>query len=399
LSSLDLGPFALPDAEPIPPAESGASAPSAPEAPGRVGEEPSASVTPAAQGAVAQGAVAQGAAAQLSVPLTAEPDAPPAAADSAERLTPTQRRTHGELLSVGTARPFSPPKLADQLRQLIEERTAATLASWTESSLFLTKSRLASTLTCEAKATAEMATPWTGTIHPATAVGTVAHRAIQIAHTHPGHPVASYVESAISASVRHDTGFAEFYTTADLGTQSDLMSQAASRVTLFLDSWPQLAPAWSPRFEESLQAKIGRLTLSARPDLILGRPKADGRRTVFMCDFKTGSLSERHDTEALFYALVATLRHGMVPFRSSVYSLASAEWVAPELDAVSLTAIATQVADAAVALVEVGTDTRPATLTPGPHCSWCPLARTCEASLVRTVAEDLPPAPAAPEQW
>lgn len=377
MSTTDLGPFALADAEPLTPQPAAPAATTAApvqmSAPLEDGVRPGESDTGVGTGGTAD--------------------------ESPERLTPTQRRTHSDLLSVGTARPFSPPKLADQLRELIAERTGPALAAWTESSLFLTKSRVASTLTCEGKAAAELASPWSGTVHPATAVGTVAHRAIQIAHTHPGHPVLRYVESAISASVRHDSGFAEFYNDADLGTQSDLMSQAASRVTLFLDAWPQLAPAWNPRFEESLQAKVGRLTLSARPDLILGRPKADGRRTVFMCDFKTGSLSERHDTEALFYALVATLRHGMMPYRSAVYSLASAEWVAPELDAVSLTSIAERISDAAVALVEVTTDARPAVLQPGPHCSWCPLSRTCESSTVRERAQDEGPVAPTLEQW
>lgn len=382
MTTTDLGPFAVPGAEPNAPA---ALPPSAASSESEITGQGGASPAPPVQ---------------LSAPLEdSAPSQPVADSGGAELLTPTQRRTHADLLSVGQARPFSPPKLADQLRALIAERTGSALASWTESSLFLTKSRVVSTMTCEGKAAAELSTPWSGSIHPATAVGTVAHRAIQIAHTHPGHAVAQYVTSAIVASVQHDTSFAEFYTEADLGTQSDLMSQAASKVTLFLDSWPQLAPAWNPRFEESLQAKIGRLTLSARPDLILGRPKADGRRTVFMCDFKTGALSDRHETEALFYALVSTLRHGIVPYRSSVYSLASAEWVAPELDADSLTQMATRVADAAVALVQVATDARPATLSPGPHCSWCPLGKTCSASTARSPLEPEPEASAPAEQW
>jgi hypothetical protein len=390
MSATDLGPFALPGADPVlPPDDATAASNAAPPSPS---VQLSAELTGDPETTTEDGPSTDG-------PSTDGPSTDGAVAEAAERLTPTQRRTHSDLLSVGTARPFSPPKLADQLRDLLQERTSAALASWTESSLFLTKSKVLSVVTCEGKAGAEMQIPWAGTMHPATAVGTVAHRAIQIAHTHPGHPVAQYVTSAISASVRHDTSFAEFYTAADLGTQSDLMSQAASRVTLFLDAWPTLSPAWNPRFEESLQAKVGRLTLSVRPDLILGRPKADGRRTVFMCDFKTGALSDRHETEALFYALVATLRHGIVPYRSSVYSLASADWVAPELDATSLTDIANRVADAAVALVEVVTDTRKPTLSPGPHCAWCPLGKTCEESLVRVPADDAAPAPAPLDQW
>lgn len=353
----DLGPFALDGEQPDMPE------PAAPE----TGDLPA----------------PDGPAAQLSADL-AEPasDSAPAA-PAPVNLTPVQRRTHSELLEVGAPRPYSPPKLPDQLKDLLRERTGPALERWTESSLFLTKSRAVSMMTCEGKSTYELSTPWRGTIHPATAAGTLVHRAVQIAHTHPGHPVASYVQAAVDASVRSDSSFAEFFEAADLGVQSDLVSQATSRVTLFLDSWPTLIPAWTPRFEEPMQAKIGRLTLSARPDLVLGRPKHDGRRTVLLCDFKTGALSERHEFESLFYALVATLRHGVVPFRSVTYSLGSAEWVSPELSAETLMDTAAKVADLAVAQVEVMTDVRPATLTPGPHCSWCPLSKTCEMSLVR----------------
>lgn len=375
----DLGPFALgPDG--------GDEAPVDPSAKKALTDEQEASTPPP-----------KPAPSQMSADLS-EPAAETAAkTPEPTNLTPVQRRTHKELLAVGEPRPYSPPKLADQLRDLLKERTTDAVGRWTESSLFMTKSRAGSLLTCEGKAAEELRTPWAGTLHPATAVGTLVHRAVQIAHTHPGHPVASYVQAAVDASTRADKAFAEFFDAADLGTQSDLMSQATSRVTLFLDSWPTLLPAWTPRFEEPLQTKVGRLTLSARPDLVLGRPKHDGRRTVLLCDFKTGSLSDRHEFEALFYALVATLRHGIVPFRSVVYSLASAEWVSPELTAETLTATAEKVAELVNAQVDVLTDTRPPQLTPGPHCAWCPLAQTCEVSQVRESAlpqtGKMPPAP------
>jgi hypothetical protein len=365
----DLGPFALEGPDPAPPAPDLAATPAPPSV---VLAPPPAPM-------------------QLPVDLVAEVEA--TVEQDTSGMTPTQRRTHSDLLAVGAQRPYTPPKLADQLRDYLREATVPALARWTESSMFLTKAKITSALTCEGRTAAEMQTPWSGKMHPATAVGTIAHRAIQIAHTHPGRPVAEYVQAAITATIRADAAFAEYFADADLGTQSDVLGQATSKVTLFLDSWPKLNDEWTPRFEEPIQVKIGRLTLSARPDLILGRPRHDGRRTVFMCDFKTGSLSERHDTEALFYALVATLRHGVVPFRSAVYSLASAEWVSPELDADTLTSFAGEVARVAVGLVDVLTDARPPELTPGVHCAWCPLAKTCPASSVaeaQEVAETLP---------
>lgn len=291
-------------------------------------------------------------------------------------MTPSQMRTFNDLLAVGGARPTAPPRLAEDLHDKILAGTAAALESWTEARLWLSKGQLFTALRCEGQLVAEANAERPDGMTAPTAVGIVSHRAIQIAHTHPGRSIGDYVHYAV-AGARGDASFDEFWSAANPGTQSDLLMQMVSKVAGFLDSWPQLDETWTPRFEEAMQAKVGALTLSCRADLVLGRPRADGRQTMFLADIKSGSLHDHHVDEGRFYALVATLRHGCPPFRSTVYSLASGEFSDPEVSAATMHATADLVIDGVVRLVAVLAGQREAELNPGQHCSWCPAKLTC----------------------
>lgn len=306
------------------------------------------------------------------------PDHPQRVAAPAFAMTPSQRRTFDELLAVGAERPTAPAGLVEELRARIAEGTATALERWTESSMWLGKSQLFTALRCEGQLAAEASGERRAGMHPATAVGIVSHRAIQIAHTHPGRPVAEYVNGALHGA-RTEEAFGAYWEAADLGTQSDLVMQMTSKVTNFMDSFPTLDPSWTPRYEESIQAKVGRLTLSCKTDLILGRPRADGRQTMLLCDLKSGSLHDHHTGEAAFYALVATLRHGIPPFRSTVYSLASGEFTEPDVTAEVLRASAEQVIEGVRRIADVLTDRRPPVLVAGTYCTWCPAKETCPA--------------------
>lgn len=292
-------------------------------------------------------------------------------------FTAAQEVTFTQLLAVGGERPFAPVGLVEELRSSIESGTADALSHWTEKSFWLTKGQLFSALRCEEAFRADRETPRPTGKHPSTAVGDVTHRAIQLAHTHPSRPVAEYVRYAIASLRGSDEAFDEFYTNTDMATQSDVVMQATSRLTAFLDAWPQLADDWSPRFEETVQAKVGALTLSSRVDLVLGRPRTNGQQTMFIADWKSGGLRDHHEDEAMFYALVSTLRHGIPPFRSTVYSLASATFTDPDVTAEKLRAAAAQVVTGVNSMVDVLTERRAPQLTPGSHCTYCPLRKTC----------------------
>jgi hypothetical protein len=299
--------------------------------------------------------------------------------EAGARLTSTQLRIFDDLLAIGGARPTAPDGLVDDLRRRVTEGTAAALGRWQEPTLWFGKSSLAAVQRCEGQVLVDASTPRRRGLHPATAVGIVVHRAIQLSYTHPDRTPDAVVRAAL-AGARSEEEFAAFWDRADDSTQSDLMVASVNRLCGFLDTFPRLEPSWVPRFEDSTVARLGRLVLSAKPDLTLGRPRGDGRQTMFLTDFKSGDLRDEHVDEAMFYALVATLRHGVPPFRSCVVSLASGEWSAPDVTAARLTDIADKVVAGIQSRVDVLCEVRPPTLSPGRHCSWCEAAPTCPAA-------------------
>lgn len=297
-------------------------------------------------------------------------------------MNPTQLRTFNDLLAIGVERPVARPGLVEELRHFISSRTEGPLTRWTEKSMWLSKGDMFSVLRCEssyleqrrerqAQAGYRMMKP--------TAVGLVSHMAIQMSHTHPDRNTEDLVRQAV-AGMRSDQAFKEFWESSDTATQSEVLVDAVSKTMGFEDSWPDLHPSWSPRFEERIQARVGKLTLSARVDLLLGRPRPSGQQTLLISDWKTGALGDQHVDEAAFYALVATLRFGVPPFRSTVYSLASGDWTDPDVTEEVLTGAAEKVVAAVEAMVDLLTDVRVPVPTAGRWCSWCPLVDTCPAA-------------------
>lgn len=292
-------------------------------------------------------------------------------------LNRSQRRVFDDLLAMGGSRPVMPDGLVDRLSQHLVAGISDATAQWTGSRLFVSKSLVTNTLRCEGLVLANESSPLT-TLAAPTAVGIAAHRAVQIAYTHEQLTAEECVNEAIAASCGEDR-FAEFWETAGVGTQSDLTMQILSKTIAFLDSFPPLMPNWSARFEEGFQAPLGPALLGARCDLVLGRPKADQRQTMFLADLKTGSLNDGHFHEAMFYALVSTLHFGVAPYRSAVYSLASLEWTDPDVTEPRLFEAADQVIETVQRYVGAKSGRRPVQLSPGPHCRYCPDKGECES--------------------
>ena len=298
---------------------------------------------------------------------------------SGRPLTPRQIGVLDDLIAIGSSRPDSPPDLAEELRALLVSGTQDALARWTERSLYVTKSQVLTALRCEGQLMANASSPRSGT-SPSMVMGTIAHLAIQLSYTHPDRSVHEYVTQAALASRKADEGLNSWWNDAESAEQSSLLVQVTSRVTNFLDDFPPLRDEWSPRFEEPIVAKAGKLTLSCRPDLVMGRPRGDLKQTLFLLDFKSGDIKDEHLDEARLYALAATLRHGVPPWRSTVYSLASGDYTEPDISAGVLFAAAGRLVTAVNSIVDALTESRPAVLSPGPHCRFCPVRDTCAAS-------------------
>lgn len=294
-------------------------------------------------------------------------------------LTPRQVRTLDELLAIGAERPAADPSLVSEIVARLETAVTPALERWTERSLYITKSHYLSTRRCEGELLANARTPRTGLSAPMVA-GTIAHRAVQLSYTHPFRPVSEYVRQSVVGARSADADLDAWFAKLPLAEQSDLLMQITSKVTNFLDDFPPLDPSWSPRFEEPIVAKVGRLTLASRADLLIGRPRGDLRQTMLLLDLKSGDLKDEHQEEAQFYALVATVRHGVPPWRSLVYSLASGEYTRPDVSGEILLETAEKVGAAVVALVDVLTERRTPDLRPGSHCRWCPAKTTCSVA-------------------
>lgn len=302
--------------------------------------------------------------------------------NSPNPLNPVQTQVFDDLLAVGADRPVASASLVDELSKIISSTAGPAVSAWSEPTFFLGKSGFAAIRKCEGMVLAEADQPRIGGLILPTAVGIVTHRAIQMSYTHSDLPPAQLVRLGIAGSMGEGP-FAQFMEDASEWERSELTAQSVNRLVAFLDSFPALQDSWVPRFEVSYSTKIGGLTLAGKPDLTLGRPRNDGKQTMFLCDFKTGTIRDDHIDEARFYALVATLRHGIPPFRSCVYSLSSGEWTDPDITADILLETAQDVADAVVRRVEVLSELRAPTLVPDRYCSWCPAAKTCPESQER----------------
>jgi len=276
------------------------------------------------------------------------------------------------------------PEIVSELRARILDGTSVALGRWTEKSLYFTKNQFMLSTRCEGEMVAVSRQPRTGT-SPAAVVGTIAHRGIQLSYTHPNRAVSSYVDSALAGARIADQALDAWWVEQSVATQSDMLMQVTSKITNFIDDFPPLDPSWGPRFEEPMSAKIGKLTLAGRADLVLGRPRGDMRQTMMLIDLKSGALKEEHTNEAYYYALVATLRHGIPPWRSLVYSLASGEYTEPDITEVVLLEACSHLVAGVNAYVDVMTESRTAELNPGPHCRWCPSSVSCPASSQREV--------------
>ena len=305
---------------------------------------------------------------------------------AAATVDTNQDRVRSDLLGLGEPRPPALPHAA----AAVAERLTAALGDAAGlvpdgDDVWVTKARVAGVLRCEGQyAASRRAAPTRGPVPDAVAKGLVAHRALRVAHTHPERPAAEYVEGALASVRASRPDVEEWWASLEPADASEVINGATLAVEAFVQDWPPMPPSWNARFEVPMRAQVGALLLVAQPDLVLGRPRSDMAPSMAVVDFKSSAnLSADHSLEADFYAVVATLRTGVAPRVSAVYSLPTGHWTHPA--AVSeerLMAAADTVGRAARRMIELEFDGTTAALRPGGWCRWCPAATTCpEASL------------------
>lgn len=295
---------------------------------------------------------------------------------------PAQREILDRIRATGDDdRPAFDPELRDELRAELEEGVAEVAAGLDpERPMRINKHALASVHGCEAKWLAEADEPFVVT--PATARGTVVHKAVELSvhwpHERDRHPL-DLVDAAVESLMAADTWVTEFLAGMSTLEQAELRGNAGEVVAKFLETWPPMPSSWWPVTETALWAELGagRVKLRGVVDLTLGRAR-EGRANKAVIDLKTGGFVPGHVEDLRFYALLDTLRCGVPPRLLATYYL-DAGTLQPELVTEQLlwSAVARTV-DGVRRIAELRAATVEPTRRPSPACRWCSLRDGCE---------------------
>jgi len=294
-------------------------------------------------------------------------------------LNPAQRAVLDVLGARRDERPVFDPRLRDELRAELEAGLAPVADRLPEGEqLWVSKHLLSTVHGCEGLFLASEEAGFT--YAPATARGTVSHKAIELSVSWRGDPSAGeLVDEAIARLVAGGDRIADYLGGLGEGERAELHSEAVERTAKFLECFPPLEARWRPVAESRLRADLAgdRVTLSGKVDLTVGR--SEGMRAgKVLIDLKTGGFAPRHRDDLRFYALIETLRLGVPPRLLASYYLDGGrlqeELVSEDTLAVAFERVVAG-ADAAVALRH---ESREPVLRPGPPCRWCPKRTECE---------------------
>jgi hypothetical protein len=300
--------------------------------------------------------------------------------------SPAQQRVI-DLLGRGTGDGGVPAEVVAALRAELEERVAPAAAHVPEgAALFVGKTGLHHLDACEARWTAEASGRFRWTVPSAR--GTVAHKAIELGANWRGEAdPCRLVDEAVARLADDDGHLGTFLRALSTVELAELRRDAVAFVTAFEECFPPLKGRWRPVVDGSAKVVLaeGRVVLSGRPDLTLGRA-ADGGKVVI--DLKTGRPARHHVDDLRFYALVDACKVGIAPRRVATVYLDAGEVVGEPVTTGVLEATTERVVRGVETMVELRTGRRAAVVRSGPGCRWCPAAPACEAGSAWLAADD-----------
>lgn len=301
----------------------------------------------------------------------------------ATHLNVVQQRVLDDLLQIRRPRPRGTPETARRCRAALTERTAeaAALVPAGDRGLYMSKARL-DALACDGRFVDQQERPFV--YSPAVVRGTLAHTGIDIDLAGArGRTPQEVLTQAWQRLVADDR--AGRYVAGLPPAEADaLRADALRTVVEFRDQFPLLPSDWHPRTEPTLRVRLhgGRITLLGKPDLMIGRPTLDHRRLLII-DLKTGARhQQRHRADLALYALLATVKYGVAPFRLATYYLDEGDWDAVDVDGDLLDTAVREVAAKLVRatwLAYARPPERALRLATGPACGWCSRAGWCSA--------------------
>jgi hypothetical protein len=303
-------------------------------------------------------------------------------------LTPVQERTLADLMASEVPRPTFPRGLASRLGALLEKLVAPSLSALPEGErIVLSKSGLTNLhARCEGLYLANVMGEGVFEFSLPLAIGKLVHRAIEADVVGERLGESELVERALRRLESTEPGFDLFVRGLDAIERSELVGEAIRRVVLFRGTLPPLQKTWAPVPELRVKHELlgGRLLLTGTVDLSLGRPRDEapmqGRRLFI--ELKTGIERPEFVDDLRFYALVATLRFGVPPFRVATLMLEDGTYRPEDVTEDLLEAAARRAAGAATKHVSLVAGQKPV-LRSGPWCGWCPRRDTCPESATR----------------
>jgi hypothetical protein len=298
------------------------------------------------------------------------------------QLTPVQERTLASLMAAEAPRPTFARDLPTRLAALLGSLTASALSSMPNGErVVLSKSGLTNLhARCEGLYAANAMEEGTFEFSLPLAVGNLVHKAVEADVVGERLPEPDLVGKALRRLCAADATFGSFIESLDEIERSELRGEAIRQVTLFRATLPPLQKSWAPIPELRIRHELlgGRLLLTGTVDLSLGRPRdeapMEGRRLFI--ELKTGMERPEYVDDLRFYALVATLRFGVPPFRVATLFLEDGSYRQEDVTEDLLEAAVRRAAAAATKHVSLLNGDEPI-LRPGPWCWWCPRNATC----------------------
>jgi hypothetical protein len=296
-------------------------------------------------------------------------------------LNPAQQRVVDELFGRSAARPTFARDLPVRLRDALENALEPIASRLGRGELWVSKARLQRILACEQhdQSENEAGFEWS----PATARGTVVHRALELLINLPTDtPPLDAVDGAMR-QLEREGRMADWLSDLDRADKASLRSRAGEILNAFGDCWPPMRNAWRPRPEQKLTVSLcdDRILLSGTVDLALFKALESGVAGTVVIDFKTGSPHSVHLDDLRFYALLHTIRVGVPPFRVASYYLERADWHDEESTEELLDVAVARAIEGTTRLAQLHLGDREPTRAPGPQCSWCRLREECDEGI------------------
>ncbi len=309
--------------------------------------------------------------------------------------TPAQQRLVEEVLAWGVERPLPPDGLVERLLG----RLTPPVGEWIEvrgrrpdlaaRPLLVTKTRL-SRLVCDGlqRDPEPYVHAW------ANVRGTLVHAAIEAdVDGARSAPAAAVVERAWHRLATDRPGdpssLGTWLNGRDGAERTAMLEESATLLEGFREVWPVLDGApLRVRTEQRLVVMLGgrAVRLQGVPDLVVESSVQDGRARRLIIDLKTGMPRGQRDRDELrFYALLATLAGGSVPFRWATLYVTEGRLEHEDLSEAVLVTAAERVADAvrqAVRLALAGVDGGEERLSGGAWCRGCRRRTTCPEAAV-----------------